>query len=516
MPHLLHNLARAVCWLPVACAALGAQPIPTAAQPAATRARRDAAASRATAITHVAVLNVENGQLSSDMTVVVSAQRIAAVGPTARIPAGARVIDGRGKMLIPGLWDMHSHSLDRWAWSSLLNVANGVTGFRDPGAVMSTHDIVALRGAVERGETFGPRFVASGSIIDGAPKSRRTYVEIVEPDTMRAEIARRQQAGLDFIKVYTRLSRDVFLAAAAEARRLDIPLVGHVPLAVTAAEASDAGMRSIEHAYRHRMSCATGEHEIRRMLHSLPTLSQAGNDKGYAATEDSAFVLGLNSYDAVRCRQLGERFARNGTWFVPTLVEMQTRFGSEYPLSDEFKARFTDPRLRYVSPAKVIDWRTTMAMDAGVLQGQFSYGPRGPDTVFAERAREVETRLKMAADLHEGGASLLAGTDTDTTFPFLFFGFSLHDELALLVKAGLTPLAALQSATINPARFLKREAELGTVSVGKLADLVLLEANPLENIAHTKRIAAVIVNGRYLSRAELNQLLDRAADIVQR
>ncbi len=188
----------------------------------------------------------------------------------------------------------------------------------------------------------------------------------------------------------------------------------------------------------------------------------------------------------------------------------------EYPLSDEFEKRFTDPRLRFVSPARVLQWRTTMALDAGVVQGQFNFGPRGPDSLFAERAREVANRLRMPADLAQGGALLLAGTDVDNTFPFLFFGFSLHDELALLVKGGLTPLAALQSATLNPARFLGREQELGTIAEGKLADLVLLDANPLDDIRNTKRIAAVVVNGRYLSRPELNTLLDRAAVIVKR
>jgi Amidohydrolase family len=234
------------------------------------------------------------------------------------------------------------------------------------------------------------------------------------------------------------------------------------------------------------------------------------------ATEDSAFLLGLNTYSAEKCRQLGEQFARNGTWFVPTLVEMQTRFVTEGPRSAEFEKRFTDPRLRYVSPARVVQWRTGMAADMGLLEGQFSYGPRGADSVFAEREREVANRLRMPADLRQGGALLLAGTDVDNAFPFLFFGFSLHDELALLVKGGLTPLAALQSATINPARFLKRDAELGTVAEGKLADLVLLDANPLDSIGNTTRISAVVMNGRYLSRAELNVLLDRAASIVKR
>jgi imidazolonepropionase-like amidohydrolase len=462
------------------------------------------------------VVDIAQGLVAHDYTVVVSGNRITAVGVKARIPAGARVVNATGKFLIPGLWDMHSHSLDRWAWSSLLNVANGVTGIRDPAAVKPEQEIVELRRAVERGEAFGPRFVASGRIIDGSPKSRDTYVAVDSPAAMRAEMQRRQGAGLDFIKVYTNLSRDVFFAAAEEARRLNIPLAGHVPLAVTAAEASDAGMRSVEHSYRHRMACATAEDTIRRQLRALVNLRALGEDQRFAATEDSAFVLGVNTYSPEKCRQLGERFARNGTWFVPTLVEMQTRFNPDYPRSDEFETRFKDPRLRYVAPARVMQWRTVMTLDAGVLQGQFTYGPRGPDTVFAERDREVANRLRMPADLQKGGALLLAGTDVDNTFPFLFFGFSLHDELALLVKGGLTPLAALQSATINPARFLKRETELGSVTEGKLADLVLLEANPLENIAHTQRIAAVVLNGRYLPRAELDTLLDRAAAIVRR
>lgn len=497
-------VTRAARWVPIVAAAVHAQvrPVPTSSPPFA--------------FTHVSVVDVERGRLVHDYTVVVSGNRIAAVGLKARIPAGARVIDARGKFLIPGLWDMHSHSLDRWAWSSLLNVANGVTGIRDPAAVKPEQEIVELRRAVERGAAFGPRFVASGRIIDGSPKSRDSYVAIDSPPAMRVEMRRRQQAGLDFIKVYTRLSRDVFLAAADEARRLDIPLAGHVPLTITAAEASDLGMRSIEHSYRHRMACATAEDEIRRLLRDLITIGPMRDDRRYAATEDSAFVLGVNTYSPEKCQQLGERFARNGTWFVPTLVEMQTRFNPEYPLSEEFEKRFTDPRLRFVSPSRVIEWRTTMALDAGVMQGQFSFGPRGPDSLFAEHGREVANRLRMPADLQKGGALLLAGTDVDNRFPFLFFGFSLHDELALLAKGGLTPLAALQSATINPARFLKREAELGTVTEQKLADLVLLDANPLDDIGNTKRIAAVVLNGRYLSRAELDRLLDRAAAIVRR
>ncbi len=398
---LLRDTGRAVCCLPVLCAALPAQTRPPSF-----------------ALAHVSVVDVETGQIAHDQTVIVSGNRIASVGVNARITKGVRVIEARGKVLIPGLWDMHSHSLDRWEWSSLLNVANGVTGFRDPGAIKPVPEIVALRRAVEAGRTFGPRFVASGRIIDGSPKSRDSYVAVDSAAAMRTEMQQRQHAGLDFIKVYTRLSRDVFLAAADEARRLDMPLAGHVPLAITAGEASDAGMRSIEHSYRHRMACATAEDEIRRLLRDLITIGPTRDDRRYAATEDSAFVLGLNTYSPEKCRQLGERFARNGTWFVPTLVEMQTRFTSDYPLSTEFDTRFKDPRLRFVSPARVVQWRTTMALDMGVLKGQFSFGPRGADSLFAEREREVVNRLRMPADSQKGGAQLLAGTDVDNTFRF--------------------------------------------------------------------------------------------------
>jgi len=515
-PGPLRHSTRAACGLLVLCAALEAPTHPLAAQSTSGTKAGRGAASPPFALTHVSVVDVESGKVSPEVTVVVVGSRIAAVGLNARIPRDARVIDARGKVLMPGLWDMHSHSLDRWEWSSLLNVANGVTGIRDPGAVKKTQEIIELRHAVERGDTLGPRFVASGTIIDGSPKSRATYVAIDSPTAMRAEMQQRHAAGLDFIKVYTRLARDVFLAAAEEARRLGIPLAGHVPLEITAAVASDAGMRSIEHAYRHRMSCATAEDQIRRLLRDLITIGPSADDQRYAATEDSAFVLGVNSYSPEKCRELGERFARNGTWFVPTLVEMQTRFVWDYPLGAEFKKRFEDPRLRYVSPARVIEWRTAMALDAGFVQGQFSYGLRGADTVFAERAREVANLLRMPADLQKGGALVLAGTDVDNTFPFLFFGFSLHDELASMVRGGMTPLAALQSATINPARFLGRETELGTVAEGKLADLVLLDASPLDDIGNTKRIAAVVLNGRYFSRADLDRLLERAAAIVAR
>lgn len=464
---------------------------------------------------NITVIDVGKGEARPGMTVVLSGNRIASVGKTSEIPKGSQVVDGSGKFMLPGLWDMHSHSLDRWAWSSLLNIANGVTGFRDPAAILDPAEIVKLREDIEHGKVFGPRFIASGRIIDGSPSSRRTYVTINTPDEMRAEVGRRKIAGLDFVKIYTRLSRDAFAAAAAESKRLDIPLDGHVPLSLTAAEASDAGMRSVEHSYRHRMACATAETELRKLL--LKQIDLRSDDpRIYWSNEDKAFLLGLNTYSSEKCVELGKKFARNGTWFVPTLVEMQTRFRNEYFGEDSFEERFKDPRLRYVSPAKRTAWREDMIWDVGFLNGHMSYGSRGPETMEKEREREFANRIKMPADLHRGGARILAGTDVDSSFAFLFFGFSLHDELELLVKGGLSPLEALRAATINPAVFLKREKDLGTVEAGKLADLVLLDASPLEDIRNTKKINAVVANGKYLPKNELEKLLNAAEEIVKK
>ncbi len=294
-----------------------------------------------------------------------------------------------------------------------------------------------------------------------------------------------------------------------------MPLDGHVPLYLTTAEASDSGMRSIEHSYRHRMACATAENEIREILLKQFNL---GNDdpKAYWLNEDKAFLLGVNTYSSEKCVELGKTFARNGTWFVPTLVEMQTRFRNEYWEGPEFLERFKDPRLRFVPKAKQQIWSENIQWDVGFVSGQMVYGNRGEDAILSERRREFANRIKMPADLHRGGAKILAGTDADSNFAFLFFGFSLHDELELLVKGGLSPLEALRSATLNPAIFLKREKELGSVEAGKLADLLLLDANPLNDIKNTKKINAVITNGKYLPKPELEKLLDNAETIVKK
>jgi len=467
---------------------------------------------RSVVLRNVTLIDMTDEKTKPNMTVVISGDRIAEIGSNPAIPQNAQIIDATGKFLIPGLWDMHVHPLPstRWEWASRIQIAYGVTGNRVPATSRPLAEIVKLRSDIQQVKIIAPRFIASGPLIDGMPANRTDRLAPSTPEEMRKEINRLKAAGMDFLKVYTNLPRELFFVAAEETKRLGFPLDGHVPLTLTAAEASDAGMRSIEHSYRHRMSCATAEKQILDLLIEQKKAQASDNYKLSWELDDKAFLLGLNTYSSEKCVELGRRFARNGTWFVPTLVEMRSRFRNEHPHEEAFTALFKDPRLRTMPAATATRWRDEMAWEIGFLNGQMSYGPREEEAVLKEREREVENRLKMVADLHRGGAGILAGTDADSNFHFVFFGSSLHEELELFVKAGLTPYEALRTATVNPARFLKAENSLGTIEKGKLADLVLLDANPLTDIKNTTKIRAVVASGRYLDRQALDELLRQA------
>ena len=476
-----------------------------------------AAQDAALVIAHVTVVDVESGERRADQTVVVQGERIVAVGPSEELalPTGAVVVDGTGRFLIPGLWDMHSHALLRWRWAAALNVAFGVTGIRDMAASIPLDEISRLRDDVAGGRTVGPRVVAAGPLIDGAPPIFLEYPAVETEAEARALVNALADGGADFIKIYTRLPRDLFVAIVAQARRRELRVAGHVPLAVTTAEASDAGLWSIEHAYRHRMACATAEDEIRAALRQQADAEARGDVAAYEAIEEATFRLAIESYSADRCEALGRRFARNGTWFVPTLVEMRSRFRPERHRELGFDSLFTQAALRYVPRRLAARWRDELAYQFGLRAGLATSGDAF-DAAERMRAREIETRLRMVGDLHRGGAGILAGTDAFESFPLVINGVSLHEELALLVEAGLTPLAALQAATLNPARALNRTRDHGSVAAGKLADLVLLDADPLEDVGNTLRIHAVVLNGRLLDRAALDLLLSRVETEVAR
>ncbi len=454
------------------------------AQPAGAAPAADTAA---VAFVHATVVDVERGRLLEDHTVVVRGGRIAQVAAGNVAPPRVRVVDARGLYVTPGLWDMHAHAPGGPPGDAMarqiflpLHLANGVTGVRH---MFGTEGELRQRADVAARRLLGPRLVVGSPLVDGprpmwggsvAVTTAREAARVVDSLTGR---------GYDFVKAYQFLSHDAHAAVLAEARRRGASVAGHVPFAVSVADAADAGQRSIEHGSGVLLACSAQEEALRQAL----AAAAAAVDTSFAAhaalwargeTEPAA------SFDATRCARLAERLSRRGTYIVPTLVlhrAFASMGDSAWRASAENRARAA-----YLPPFFAQFWSAT----AGAQPG---YAP-----AYARHRDAV--RL-----LHEAGVPLLAGTDVMN--PYVYPGFSLHDELALLQDAGLTPLEALRTATINPARYLGAADSMGTVAAGNVADLVLVDANPLDDVRNVARIRGVVAAGRYLDRPDLDSLL---------
>jgi imidazolonepropionase-like amidohydrolase len=437
-------------------------------------------------LNNVTIVDVRTGALQHEQTVILERNHIASVGPSksAKYPRNAPSVNCRGLFLIPGLWDMHVHLVfgdwfpDAQEISLPLFVANGVTGVRDMGSEL---DIVqGWRNEIEAGRLTGPRIYTSGPMLDGPKPRFPSSVAIGTPEDARRVVANLKRQGADFIKLQSLIPREAVFAIAEEAKKQEIPFEGHVPDAVRASEMSAAGMKSFEH-----------------LIGVFEGSSPAEDDFLKGNKTEGRF---LATYDPARAAALASMLAKNQTWQCPTLV--WERGGNLIDVSDFSK----DERVKYV-PAS---WKnkTWKRFTVEITQGY------GTDDL-AIRKRFVEKELEVVRMLHKTGVPFLAGTDTPAGV-HIFPGYSLHEELQRFVAAGFTRLEALQTATLNPARFLGMEEQLGTVEKGKLADLVLLSANPLEDIANTQKIAGVIANGRYYYRAELDKMLGRVETAAHR
>jgi len=424
------------------------------------------------AIQHVSVVNVQNGMVQKDVTVLLANGAIKAVGQKISVE-NARVLDGTGKFLIPGLWDMHVH-----CWSDEdffpLFLANGVTGIRDMFGPLD--DLKAWRTNVESGITLGPRMVFSGPILDGPKPTWPGSIAVGTPEEGRKAVGTIQQNGGDFIKVYSSLPRDAYFAIADEAKKRHMDFAGHVPDSITAVEASNAGQKSFEHLLSVLAGCSTGGDEMR----TNPVTGQSHMQYIRAL---------LDAYNPAKAAVLFALFRTNGTWQCPTLTVLNAIAHLDEP------AFRNDPRLAYLPSYVTERWNPT---------NDFRFKSYSAEDWEANRLGFAK-QCQVVGLMANSGVNFLAGTDTPN--PYVIPGFGIHDELALMVKCGLTPLQALQTATINPARYFGWETNMGTVQAGKVADLVLLNANPLEDIHNTTKIAAVFVRGRLLDRAALDQML---------
>lgn len=424
----------------------------------------------------VSIIDVKSGEIDEDQTVLILNNRISSIGKDVHIPANADVINAEGKFLIPGLWDMHAHNIEIPEINQLF-IANGLTGVRDTGGYRRQLEMLD---SLDRSGLILPRYLI-GHILDG--KEMHNHIVVETPSEGVAVVQALYHSGSDFVKPYSRLKPEVFEAIMKEATALGIPAAGHVPDLVHTSSASAQGMKSLEHVAYILKDCTPLRNDLQEEYeknHQHEDMQQAQISLLKIMEKE------LSTFDPALARDIAKVLAKNGTAVTPTLLKMYMDW--HRPVVD-FTA---DPDMRYV-PKHLRDWWDPSS--SSFSEEQWATGQK------MHPINQEVTRI-----LQEEGVLLLAGTDAPLVTP----GFSLHDELRHLVESGLTPLEALQTATLNPAIFLERE-DLGSIEENKLADLVLLNSNPLSDISNTKDIYGVFVDGHYLDRKELDKKLEKVA-----
>lgn len=432
----------------------------------------DAAADTAVAFVGVSVVPMSSNAVLADQTVVVRGDRIVALGPAAdtAVPEGATRIEGKGRWLMPGLADMHVHT---WSTDDFpLFLANGVTTVRN---MFGSEMQLAWRQQIEAGELLGPTMITAGPIVDGDPPVWPGSTVLTDPAQAEQVVLEQSRAGYDFLKVYAGLKLDVYDALVTAAKAHHMRFMGHVPDAVGLEHVIAAGQGSIEH------------------LDGFAALAQAA-DSPFAGKTDSRLMLrAWKHVDDARLAELADRCAKNGVWNCPTLVVLEKWVGPEAA-----QAQMARPEMKYVTPVLLGFWSP-----------ENSYLTRLPAEVLDQVAGGDADRKRCVGVLHQHGARILAGTDMGN--PFVVAGWALHEELANLVQAGLSPYEALRAATSGAAEFMGAPKEWGVVAVGARADLLLLEDNPLADVRNAAKRVGVMVRGQWFEQAALQAQLDELA-----
>ncbi len=441
------------------------------------------------AITHVHVIPMDGERVLENQTVIVRDGRIEALGPAAAvaIPPGAVTIAARGQYLMPGLVDMHTHLLsdDRiantYADEELAVIlANGVTTAR---LNIGKPSHLRYRQAIADGALTGPRLYVASPQFSGRAFGRifNGYA-VTSPKEAEMAVQQAHASGYDFIKITFRIPPPVYDAIVATAAQVGLPVIGHVGPQVGLARAMKAGQQ-IEHLDEY-------------MEALLPTDAPVPGGISGVGVWQRANWASLDYIDTARIPLLARQSVAAGIWNTPTLAFLNSAFGTGRSTT----AIDNSPDARFVSPS----------VKAELLRGRQAFWSKPPD--IAHRQKYVQFRNDLTRALYQAGAKLLAGSDAPEWM--MLYGFTLHRELEHLVQAGLPPYAALETATRNPAEWLGALDTFGTVEVGKQADLLLLEANPLEDIRHTQRIAGVMAQGRWMNKAKLKKMLDASAAVL--
>ncbi|MFC1794868.1 amidohydrolase family protein [Planctomycetota bacterium] len=435
------------------------------------------------AVTNVTIIDTTGGPSKSNMTVLVTENRIAKISTSQESIFGddVKIVDGSGKFLIPGLWDMHVHLVSKTYLP--LFIANGVTGCRE---MAGSSKNLQWRKEWTEGRLLCPRLEIGSPHVDGPkPTFPDAAVAVRNPEEARATVRQLKNEGYDFIKIFHLLSREAYLAVTDECKKNDIPFAGHLPFSLSAAEAVEAGLKSNEHLICVLLSCSTHEDKYREELMGLIAAETPGwpiFEAWICQTE-----MYVQTFDKKKFELLNKHFAQHNCWQCPTLSVTHSYANLD---NADFK---NDPRSKYMPENTINSWT-------------------GNNDLTASLMKRHQKLLKLITPMHKAGVRFLAGTDLGG--PYLYPGFSLHDELDMLVQAGLTPMEALQASTHNAAEYLGRIDSLGTIEQGKLADLVLLDADPLADIRNTQKICAVIFDGKLFEKVDIEKILQNTKDLA--
>ena len=460
------------------------------------------------AIQHVNIIDVVSGDIMENRTVIIRDELIDSIteAEAVEISGNGTVVNGSGKFLIPGLWDMHAHLFNEPDTRKVgypLFIATGVTGIRvmaadcldppcdDPDMTVAQHR--NLQKEISEGELVGPKSILASDYINGTLTGESS---VLKPRTEAhgRELARLLHArGVDFIKIYDVLTPEAYHGITDEAKKLNLEFAGHAPLTVRVSQASDAGQKSIEHMFSVLLECSDIEEEMRPEFIRLFTDEQGEVNYWNAKGANDLMYEVVKEFNPNKCRELFEVLLRNNTWFVPTLYHRELY----YPDAEDWK---NSPIIKYMPKGEF-----EFFVDEYEPAMRALYSPHYPEI--------EEAKKQFIVKAQKAGVGLLAGSDVGEVG--LVYGFSLHKELVSLQEAGLTPLEALQSATLNPARYQDAADRLGTVEQGKIADLVLLNKNPLRDIRNTQAIEAVINNGIYLNRKDLDSILQGVEEYIK-
>ena len=442
-------------------------------------------------IKNISIVDVEQGKINPAQSVLITDKRIKSIGKKITAEKNTIVVDGSGKFLLPGLWDMHVHAVGSYKSMLPLFLAYGVTGVREMGTEF-VDTMVYLRKMIAKEEMIGPTIYGTGPVLDGTPTILKPGLDIGLRSQAEAEhvVDSIAAKGVDFLKVYEMLTPELFQAVANSARKKNLSFVGHLPIQVDLATAINAGMKSIEHMVGLETAFTSKADSIRQIeIGMIKSFTGSNGLQLLGSLRRKRFAEAYEYFDQQKANELCALLKSKTVYVTPTLIVL-LRFARR----DDLAAQ-KDGADKYIDPQTKNGWNRQFE---NLLK----------DTSFAVSEKRLQYILKIARTLHDNHVNLLAGTDTPNSW--VIPGFGLHREFEYLSEAGLSNAEILRTATINPAKFMNKEKETGSIGIGKNADLVILDADPLQQISNTKRIDAVIVKGKLFTKTDLAHLKESA------